>query len=199
MAKKVYIGVADVAHKVKKIYIGVNGVARKVKKAYIGVNGVARQFYVAGWKNLVPDAVGIDGKTVFNGTGYMNNTNLDPANTNTYHYTTRSGHVSTGFMWLPTEVTTIYVKGVTWDSSDGYCRLGIANTNELGTRSWRRIDKANSMPSSVKITTLSTNYYKFQFTTPSYFTNAWLAMCFKGTGENLIISYDEIEGEELFD
>ena len=45
MAKKMYIGVNDVARKVKKGYIGVNGVARKVKKGYIGVNGVARCFF----------------------------------------------------------------------------------------------------------------------------------------------------------
>ena len=198
MAKKVYIGVADVAHKVKKIYIGVNGVARKVKKAYIGVNGVARQFYVAGWKNLIPGAVGIDGKTVFNETGYMNNTYLDN-NTTTYHYWNKSGYVSTGFMWLPTGVTTIYVKGVTWNSSSSYCRLVVVNQANLGTANWRRKDYATSMPSSVKITTLGTKYYKFELTSPSEFTNAWLAMSFEGTGADLIVSYDEIDGEELFD
>lgn len=48
MAKKVYIGVNNVARKVKKIYIGVGGVARKVKKGYIGVNGVARPFWTGG-------------------------------------------------------------------------------------------------------------------------------------------------------
>lgn len=45
MAKKVYVGIGDVARNVKKSYIGVDGVARKVKKAYIGVNGIARQFW----------------------------------------------------------------------------------------------------------------------------------------------------------
>lgn len=47
MAKKMYVGVSDVARKVSKMYVGVNGVARKVKKAYVGVNGVAQQFYTA--------------------------------------------------------------------------------------------------------------------------------------------------------
>ena len=42
MAKKIYIGVGDVARNVKKIYIGVDGIARRVKKAYIGIGGVAR-------------------------------------------------------------------------------------------------------------------------------------------------------------
>lgn len=47
MAKAIYTGVGNVAHKVKKLYVGVDGKARKVKKAYVGVNGVARQFYSA--------------------------------------------------------------------------------------------------------------------------------------------------------
>ena len=49
MAKKVYIGVNDIAREVKKMYIGVNGVAKKVKKAYIGdKNGKARLVYSNG-------------------------------------------------------------------------------------------------------------------------------------------------------
>lgn len=48
MAKKVYIGVNNVARKVKKMYVGVGNVARKVKKAYIGVGGVARPFWTGG-------------------------------------------------------------------------------------------------------------------------------------------------------
>ena len=45
MAKKMYIGVNNVARKVKKQYLGVDGKARKVKKGYIGVGGVARPFF----------------------------------------------------------------------------------------------------------------------------------------------------------
>ena len=45
MAKKVYVGIGDVARNVKAIYVGVNGVARRIVKGYVGVNGVARQFY----------------------------------------------------------------------------------------------------------------------------------------------------------
>lgn len=45
MAKKVYIGVDDIARRVKKIYIGVGGVAKKVRKGYIGVGGIARLFF----------------------------------------------------------------------------------------------------------------------------------------------------------
>lgn len=48
MAKKIYVGVNDVARNVKNIYVGVNGVARKVNKAYVGVNNVSQQFYEAG-------------------------------------------------------------------------------------------------------------------------------------------------------
>lgn len=47
MAKKMYVGVSDVARNVSKMYVGVNGVARKVAKAYVGVNGVARECYSA--------------------------------------------------------------------------------------------------------------------------------------------------------
>ncbi len=45
MAKKMYVGVSDVARKVSKMYVGINGVARKIKKAYVGVGGVARLFF----------------------------------------------------------------------------------------------------------------------------------------------------------
>lgn len=45
MAKKMYIGVSNVARKIKKQYLGVDGKARKVKKGYIGVGGVARPFF----------------------------------------------------------------------------------------------------------------------------------------------------------
>lgn len=45
MAKKAYIGVDNVAHKIKKAYVGVDGVARRIKKAYIGIGGVARPCY----------------------------------------------------------------------------------------------------------------------------------------------------------
>ena len=48
MAKKAYIGVDGIAHKIKKGYIGVNGVARKIKKAYIGIGGVARPCWSGG-------------------------------------------------------------------------------------------------------------------------------------------------------
>lgn len=45
MAKKSYIGVGDLAHKVKKGYWGVSDLARKIKKAYIGIGNVARPFW----------------------------------------------------------------------------------------------------------------------------------------------------------
>ena len=48
MAKKVYVGVDDVARRVKKMYVGVDGTARKVKKGYVGVGGVARPFFTTG-------------------------------------------------------------------------------------------------------------------------------------------------------
>ena len=50
MAKKMYVGVSDVARNVSKMYVGVNGVARKVNKVYVGVNNVARECYSAGLK-----------------------------------------------------------------------------------------------------------------------------------------------------
>lgn len=52
MAKGVYIGIDDVAHKIKSLYIGVDGVARKITKAYIGVDDVARLC----WSATVPSA-----------------------------------------------------------------------------------------------------------------------------------------------
>lgn len=47
MAKGVYVGTGNVAHKVKKIYLGIDNVAHKVKKGYIGdANGLARLFFI---------------------------------------------------------------------------------------------------------------------------------------------------------
>lgn len=45
MAKKMYLGVDNLARKIKKQYLGVDNKARKVKKGYIGVGGVARPFW----------------------------------------------------------------------------------------------------------------------------------------------------------
>lgn len=45
MAKKIYIGVSNIARKVASAYIGVSNVARKIKKAYLGVNNVAKLIY----------------------------------------------------------------------------------------------------------------------------------------------------------
>ena len=47
MAKNVYVGVSNVAHKVKKVYVGVSNVARKVKKIYVGVSNVARLVFTS--------------------------------------------------------------------------------------------------------------------------------------------------------
>lgn len=47
MAKKIYVGVNNIAKNVSKIYVGVNNIAKKVTKGYIGVNGVAQKFYEA--------------------------------------------------------------------------------------------------------------------------------------------------------
>lgn len=45
MAKKIYVGVDNLARSVNTAYIGVNNIAKKVKKAYVGVGGKARLFY----------------------------------------------------------------------------------------------------------------------------------------------------------
>lgn len=52
MAKKMYIGVDNVAKQVKKGYIGVEDKARKIKSGYYGVDGIARQFF-SGEKKVV--------------------------------------------------------------------------------------------------------------------------------------------------
>lgn len=44
MAKKMYLGVDNLARKIKKQYLGVDNKARKVKKGYIGIGSVARPF-----------------------------------------------------------------------------------------------------------------------------------------------------------
>lgn len=76
MAKKVYVGVNNVARQVKKMYVGVNDKARKVKKGYIGVGGVARPFFSS------------EGSLVY----YGKITNLSVARTNMATATTPNGN-----------------------------------------------------------------------------------------------------------
>lgn len=45
MAKKIYIGVNNIARKVASAYVGISNVARRITKAYLGVNNVAKLIY----------------------------------------------------------------------------------------------------------------------------------------------------------
>ena len=70
MAKQMYLGVGNVAHKSKKVYFGVNNIARKVKKMYIGdENNKARLFFSSGL-GLIVGGQGHFGYYTDNGTSW---------------------------------------------------------------------------------------------------------------------------------
>ena len=48
MAKKAYVGIANLPKNVSDIYVGVNNAPKKVIKGYVGVNGVPMLFYEKG-------------------------------------------------------------------------------------------------------------------------------------------------------
>ena len=54
MARKIYVGVNNVAKEVSDVYVGVNGTARRVIKGYVGVNDVAEKFYDFTEKTILP-------------------------------------------------------------------------------------------------------------------------------------------------
>lgn len=111
MAKKLYVGVNNVAHKGKKIYVGVNNVARKVKKIYVGVNNVARQCYTSGSDVSYYDGNNLLGKiSVDEGKSVLNPSGLTAQNLIPYPYYTQSSTIA-GITYTVNTDGTIKVSG----------------------------------------------------------------------------------------
>lgn len=138
------------------------------------------------YTNLVPASVTTDGVTVFNRTGYKNGTYASLA-----HYDVDANCVTTGFIWLSSNVNAIYVKGATWDTTNGHCRINLFADGNLGNANMMSNQiKANVSQNWIGVETLGTNYYKFTVKDAGI-KNHWYCMSLVGTGENLIITHDE--------
>lgn len=144
--------------------------------------------------NLVSTSVATDGKTVFNGTGYMNGTYASAP-----HYGTDAACVTTGWIWLPADTKTIFIKGATWNTSNSHCRVLVISDANLGTSSLAQSIKATETSGNGWIgnwgtfTTLGTNYYKWDLNDngTTYLGNRWYCVSLVGTGTNLVITHDQ--------
>jgi hypothetical protein len=140
------------------------------------------------YTNLVKAAVSSDGVTIFNELdtpGYMNGTYASAPHTGP-----DDNCVTTGFIWMPTGVNAIYVKGATWDTTNSHCRIHVYST--LGSSSGLAHNiKATESTTIFNIETLGDNYYKFVVNNASAVVNRWYCISLVGTGENLIITHDK--------
>lgn len=161
------------------------------ESAKLSINGVVD------YTNLVTTSVATDGETVFNVSGYMNGVYASAE-----HYRTDSSSsacVTTGFINFGTTTQSIYVKGAEWQDTN-YCRIRFFNPQKLGTSEVAySLDGApsNENESISKLFTMETlgdKYYKLTLieSMRSYINNYWYCMSLIGTGENLIITHDEV-------
>lgn len=138
------------------------------------------------YTNLVGLSVDTDLTTVFNGTGYMNGAYASNA-----HYGSDESCVVTGFIRLPSNVKSIYVKGATWDTTNSHCRVHFFRTPGDTTTLNYKVH-ANEATDTLTIETLGDSYYKFTITKEEIqVAEVWYCMSLVGTGENLIITHDE--------
>lgn len=156
------------------------------------------------YTNLVPtlaDLADPNNGTVYNGVGYYNGAYLTTTKGSAapyYKNTNGTTHVVTGF--IPYTANTqkpIYVKGVTYDSSSSYSRMGYHDTNYEGVRSTPKFSEAN-FTNCFSVETLNSDntYFKIVPKDASTINSKFprmshIAFSFKGTGNNMIITLDE--------
>lgn len=153
--------------------------------------------------NLVPSAYAYDLSGVFNGVGYMNG--YYASTTAPYYQSTSDGSVVTGL--IPYKTTgdggtssytpsTIYIKGVTWDSTNSHNRMGLFN-DQLEC-------KGSPTPAVLAdyftITTLGEKYYRLEPIMNEDGTNVmakagwyydYISISGNGDGADLIVTMDE--------
>ena len=143
--------------------------------------------------NLVTSSIDASGN-VYNGIGYKNG--YYASGTGAFIDSSDSECVSTGAIQniLTSTSATMYVKGVTLDTSKSHCRLNIMNNlTDLPKGS---IYTAANWTKYFTIETLATNYYKITpkaaFVENEYTSCVYFRATFIGTGENFIISKEPI-------
>ena len=140
--------------------------------------------------NLVTTSVDTDG-SIFKGTGYQNNKYLSSS---TGLPSDGTGYVSTGYFKANAEYT-LYIKGATWDTADGKCRIMFCKDDYSFAVSSNSYFTGSAAGSNITLTDMGNGVTKMQLNsnyTAVKNSTLW-RMCLKGTGENLIISATPIE------
>jgi len=161
------------------------------------------------YTNMIPYALDYDLNGIYNGVGYRNGYYV--STTSPYTTATTDGSVVTGLWeldWVgPNQdgrITppTIYIKGVTFDSSNGHNRFGYFSQDFMSIYTTK---KSNELSPYYTIETLGTQYYKL---TPvmqdgrngyyvQYMNSAWqasishFAISANGNGANMIVTFNE--------
>lgn len=131
---------------------------------------------------------------IFNGTGYKDGYYIGGTSTNG----SAPGYTSTGGIYLPEGVSTIYIKGAEWDAT-AYTRLYIGTTDNPGHYSsyaYRGDYAGDGTASDINkfgtITVLGDKYFKITYKPSSGITlNRYYRMTLKGSGADLIITHDQ--------
>lgn len=145
------------------------------------------------YTNLVPTALDPQNSaSVFNGCGYKDNYYANGARTNS----AVSGYTSTGGIYMPNTVTSIYIRGCDWDET-AYSRLYFSSKETPSTylSFYMRGDGGGDNPLSHFFTLerLADNYFKLTLTSDGI-TNLrtrYYRMTLKGSGADLIITHDQ--------
>ena len=178
---------------------------------------IARADAQATYTNLVPTALDFDLEGVFNGCGYRDGHYVSTSAPD--YSATTDGSVVTGL--IPYDIyggvngygfqpATIYIKGITFDASNSHNRLGVFVTEgEIGTGGtsakfiYATVNAAN-LSTYFSVETLGDKYYKLTplmvaETGRNKLASTWIstinvshiAISGNGSGENLIVTFDE--------
>lgn len=140
------------------------------------------------YTNLIPTSLDYDGEGVFNSVGYQNGYYV--STTAPYRTATTDGSVVTGLMAYSTaEPKTIYIKGVTFDTSNSHNRIGYFDTNLV----CRTTPGVSELASYYTITELGTQYYKLEPIAGTAMITTWnysyVAFSANGDGGNMIVTF----------
>lgn len=134
-------------------------------------------------KNWVPYSTTTDGKTIFNGTGYKNNTRLNSS----AEEVALTGYVTTGY--IPAKAgDDIRVKGITWDSTTN--KGGYFWTYDSGFAKLKNRRPGGGGSQNITFTVDTNGIVTFHLA--EYDTSvAYIRFSAYGTGENLVVTVSE--------
>lgn len=163
--------------------------------AYLNTEGAG----AAGYTNLVPTAQDFDSEEVLNGTGYMDGYYASSASP---YYGADGDCVLTG--WIPNHnfsktqaPPTLYIQGAVVDTTNSHCRIQFSdNKSNIGGA------QGSLIPTYYTVEELGTQYYRLTpvvldsgETQLGYTYDAtvsgYVRFSLLGTGENLVITFDE--------